>query len=1137
MSVALPAPLKDLDVDLALEWSQPATPTIEDPWTGALVEHERCTESWSPLPGGDSTGQADAGAPVVPLDARVLLTFAKPMGDDLPVADNPPAAEPSTPIGDYTAAYALAALRLHRWRRSHPEEGWLDVTDTIVATWTPDAGDAGSRLQLFARSPFAFTRSTSRRWVDSFLDAQVTWPCTPAPAAVQSCIDWDAYAVGAELPRLWEQDGAILSSEAPLTVQNASRGGRAVQLRWGSTPAGIPQPGLLWIGLPQPAAEVSALVEVPEGDWVVLRAWAGDEQVAVQWGVPGTVTLRVAATRIDAVTLGWGFNVEPALVSVCWITQSSAEARDTWSANQQLLEIAASRWSSDEPILEPDSHYLLEVTTRALLTRDGAEVERIEGAHSLQFQTGGPPGIVPAWVPVPPPPTPNTAARFPHGGVLQSLAPYVRWSIPDPGARPVFRAYDLGCEFDAGHVQQMYGADMRVRVRDHDGLPALDPAGAEIVFENAWEEAPSTTLTTSEASWLSRLDACTGAVEWGGLTLDERVRTQMPGLLYDDFSGTLATAWSAHVLDPTETRPANWHLDAGVLSQDVDIAGGDSAPASPDKPGTVYVAADVAAADVAVETLAWATSGVYGLILRWRGTGDYYRFSIGPQRLRLVRVEGGAVHELWSSPGSYEPGIATLLAVQAEGPRIRCQVGERIVCDIEDAAPGVPGGSVGLYTWDSDSAAFDELRARAWPGAALAPEQPYTAELEASRPLFEDPLDDLAAFEQVTLSTGAASTTSSAANGVATIACPKASHLSVAALGGDPAGADYAVECNARPDGSGVFGLVARHVDPDRHLALQLVAGSRGRSLVEHDSRSGGFGQIKVLWADDGEVDVGATYSLGLRCEGTSVTVSIDGIEFSATTSLVDGRFALLSGIPLPGCAFSDLVVRSAPRAAVHAWNFTTSRYLGLPDLLDTFAGRVWPLASEAHQAELAGQADSGTVRLSAARAAVVTARAALATAVAAGDAVELARLGESARAAIAFEQAESAVVHDLLTSAIGTPWRPTPPVVELSTIAAPGGIVALLLDLPEPLPWERIDWSLVAPGSADEEPLADLLLAYSGDGTGAILVRSGAAAFTPGTWRLQLALRLNVGSERAAWRRGGARPPKWAGSNSAFSG
>ena len=112
----------------------------------------------------------------------------------------------------------------------------------------------------------------------------------------------------------------------------------------------------------------------------------------------------------------------------------------------------------------------------------------------------------------------------------------------------------------------MYGADLGVRVVDADG--------DEVVFDNAWAPAPVKTLTTSEASWLQRLDACTGAGEGLELAADDQLRVVVPALLWDDFSGAAAVRWVTRVLDPAETRAAHWHVDGGVLLQDVDVAGG-----------------------------------------------------------------------------------------------------------------------------------------------------------------------------------------------------------------------------------------------------------------------------------------------------------------------------------------------------------------------------------------------------------------------------------------------------------------------------------------------------------------------------------------------------------------------------------
>ena len=123
---------------------------------------------------------------------------------------------------------------------------------------------------------------------------------------------------------------------------------------------------------------------------------------------------------------------------------------------------------------------------------------------------------------------------------------------------------------------------------------------------------------------------------------------------------------------------------------------------------------------------------------------------------------------------------------------------------------------------------------------------------------------------------------------------------------------------------------------------------------------------------------------------------------------------------------------------------------------------------------------------------------------------------------------AASTAAHDALaTDALGLPWRPVPPLVEISTVTLGNDVVALLLDLPEPLPWERIGWTLTPSADGSGAALADATLAWSGDGTRAIVVRSGGAAFARGPWTLGLALRLDVGAERAAWRRCGSTAPE----------
>jgi hypothetical protein len=942
VSVALPAPLKDLDVDLELSWQQPATPQVDDPWSDAIAGHSRTTESWRPIEGGSLGKGPSADAPVIPLDATVLLTFVKPMGDLTAVADNPPVPAPAETVGRYEATYALTGLRLHRQRRNRPREGWEDVTATVFGTWTPDAGDAGSRLQLLARSPFDFTRFTSRAWTDDFVRGQPDWPCLPEPAVSPVCTSWNDQPAGRVMPALWAQDGATFASQARLDVVEFEAGplGTVRLLRLGPAEQdGRAVPGVLWVALPEPASRVSVAVDVLLDRIVLVRAWSGGEPVGLDATLPGPGVAEVSAAAIDAITIDWGFTREIELAAICWTPAAETDRSDAWTFRQQRLETAGQRWSSDEALLEPDSHYLLEVSTRALLTKGGTTVQQLDSTRTLEFQTGGPPGIVPAWDP---PPAGTPAGGFPRGGVLADLASYVRRSIPDPAAAPVFRAYDLGCEFSSTAVQQLYGADLVITVQDDNGQPLRDPGGAPVVLANAWEPAPVTTLSVSDAAWLDRLGHCLGADSMAALRGDDVIRAELP---------------------------------SGVL---------------------------------------------------------------------------------------------------------------------------------------------------------LPPRRALTARLEATRPLFTDPFDSLDAFDPRVLGTGAPVTSCTAGGGAATITRPASGPAAVAALAGDPAEGDYTVECSAEcaavPRRAGTFGLVARYTSPGNYLALELTPGA-GRRLAAYTSVAGRQAE-RVLWADHRAVEVGRTYALTLSCAGPRVTVSVDGEPFSVRAGPGHGRFGLLSAVPAPaGGVFRDLVVRSAPRQVVHQWRFTTSRYAGLPELAATFAGRTWPAAGAAapDRATFSGAVAAGLAQLEPATAAAGAARDELAAAVAAGNVIDQPALAAAALAAVGGLQAASAGVFRELAQALGLPYAPAPPVLEILAVPDGDEVLALLLDLPEPLPWERMSWSLRQVRSGGHAAGQDVLLAWSEDGRQALLVDPDGSPLAGGPWLLRLTLALDVGAERAAWRRAGS--------------
>jgi hypothetical protein len=527
---------------------------------------------------------------------------------------------------------------------------------------------------------------------------------------------------------------------------------------------------------------------------------------------------------------------------------------------------------------------------------------------------------------------------FPFGGPLADLSPYVLQTVPDAGAAPVFRAYDLACTFSTATVPQLYGGDLVLRLSGDDGRPVPDASGADLVLDCAWQQAPTITVSDPDAAWLARLTACAGL-------------------------------------------------------------------------------------------------------------------------------------------------------------------------------PGAPRG--------------DDLLSAGLPaGTVLPSRRTLTARLCATRPLYTDPFTDLAAFEQQVLATGTAVSTCTATNGVATIARPHAHPDAVAALAGDPDNAGYTVTGTARPRGEGSFGLVVGHSGPDRWVALELTVGG-GRRLVSA-TPAGPVTAQRVLWWDDGPVVEGTDYALALTCAGGTVTASIDDLTVAVPAAPGPGRFGLLSAIPGPhGCEIRDLVVRSAPPSTVHTWRFTTSAYLGLPELLATFTGLSRPAPSTVDSAALRAGADSGAARLAAVATDVAAARGDLATAVATGNTVDLGSLITDALEAVDRQHAAAADVYQALSAALGLDYRPSPPLVEVLTARTAAGTVALVLDLPEPVPWERMSWSLTRVGPHPSPPLADALLTWSGDGAHAVIVRAGGAALASGEWSLRLELAMDVGAERVAWTRAGSTAPE----------
>jgi hypothetical protein len=273
VGIKLPWPIKKkVGGTVVLEWGPRAiAPPLPLPLTQAAVEHLKTTTVW-PLPRGkyllpnyddgggfyqDASGlvQPDAAGlanvPLVPLDSRISLTFGRSVHDGAKVGSNwqpvnPVEEEIGHPGGGIVAKvrYVLDEVELNRLGPN----GWEPVAKSpktgapppLYGTWAPvpqlGPGTPGqTKLMLWSKSPFDFTRATGSSWEEWVSDAWPDYPCIPFVPGEESCFGFAGFAAGAEVKSPWTYAGPP-----------------RVTLSWGFGPATIGERLMFMEGRPWP---------------------------------------------------------------------------------------------------------------------------------------------------------------------------------------------------------------------------------------------------------------------------------------------------------------------------------------------------------------------------------------------------------------------------------------------------------------------------------------------------------------------------------------------------------------------------------------------------------------------------------------------------------------------------------------------------------------------------------------------------------------------------------------------------------------------------------------------------------------------------------------------------------------------
>lgn len=274
VGMRLPWPLPSPKVNVRLEWG-PETdpPPLPHPLKEVAVGHFKVTASWPlaagtlllppydadrdgfldpatdpPVPHPRETLPPPGGLPVVPLDARPLLTFGRSVHDDALLGGNPQPVQPQAEppgwewIGDPAkqdgvarVRYGLKEVALDAWSgtwtpvarqrarlaSASPEpqyevEANLDGAAELYGSWAPlpqvPAGEpppgsdppvAQTKLWLWSLNPFDFTAEAGGEWDDWFLSHFQRYPCIDVAPDREVCWDFEAVDPATRLGAPW----------------------------------------------------------------------------------------------------------------------------------------------------------------------------------------------------------------------------------------------------------------------------------------------------------------------------------------------------------------------------------------------------------------------------------------------------------------------------------------------------------------------------------------------------------------------------------------------------------------------------------------------------------------------------------------------------------------------------------------------------------------------------------------------------------------------------------------------------------------------------------------------------------------------------------------------------------------------
>ena len=410
------------------------------------------------------------------------------------------------------------------------------------------------------------------------------------------------------------------------------------------------------------------------------------------------------------------------------------------------------RWSQTGEVLEPHTNYRLKVVTTMNVRGEGQLSGYTRNERAVEFayfRTDGPPGVARLTPPIGSEAVPSSQGSF--VSPLDDLSRYVRKTVPrvdaptpqNPvGSRLLYRAYDVGVEFDENYVDLMYRLGRRdLSIHFHDGNGAIcDDEGRRLVLANQWGRAENVTLSEREERWLSVLGAsgCT-LVDLGAIVKNTTLSAPsephvftasalcearlIPALLHDDFGGYEANAGANgpggsfqrwQVRDEAGSVASHWQINSEGTQRDFVLAQTINATTT-----LVYMNEPELPQDHPEQPANWTSyrltvhlqfnDGKIGLVWHYRDASNHYRFVMDAQagKRELIQVSGGAFTVLATKPFTHTPGQGYVIGIEAVDSSFRVYQDGSLVFD--ETAPMGSGGTIGVHCAGNSSARFTDI--------------------------------------------------------------------------------------------------------------------------------------------------------------------------------------------------------------------------------------------------------------------------------------------------------------------------------------------------------------------------------------------------------------------------------------------